>query len=134
MPAAAPADTDDKRSRLYLRGFLDQVISPGTLAPAERDYIARAKTMLDQLSAECGRMLTRTVADPVGAVHAPTKYPAAAALSPVAAAPGGTNDTRDAAQHPSNGGQPAYAAGSLIDRLARLEARLEQLAKVIGLS
>jgi hypothetical protein len=134
MPAAGPADTSDTRSGLYLRGFLDQVISPGALAPAERDYIARSKTMLDQLSAECGRMLARTVADPVGPVPAPTKDPAAAASSPAAAVSEGTNDARDAAQQPSNGGQPAYAAGSLIDRLARLEARLEQLAQVIGRS
>jgi hypothetical protein len=84
------------------------------------------KVILDQLSAECERMLARKVSDLVGPLPEMVEVPIPAAPEPVAAASDRPMDTPRAG---SGGAETADAGGSLTERLARLEALLEQLIR-----
>ena len=127
---AAPA-TNEERSLLYLLRFVDHIISPGTLSPVERAYLAGAKVMFDQLSTECEKMLNRTVADLVGPPPEPMKVPLAS-REPVVAASENANATPDTPQTSLTGVQSTDAAVSLTSRLAKVEALLDKLTQVIG--
>jgi hypothetical protein len=51
---------------VYVLRLVDRVLSPGTLSPVERAFIAGAKVMFDHLSEACGKMLARKVTDLTG--------------------------------------------------------------------
>jgi hypothetical protein len=64
-PLAAVTDVQAEQERMVLAvlRLIDRVIGPGTLSPVEHAFVAGAKVMFDQLSAECARMLERKVSD-----------------------------------------------------------------------
>ena len=146
VPAAIPAITapttaetlpirplsDREWAFLYLLRDVDQVISLGTLSPFERAAMAGAKVVFDHLSAECERMLARKVSDLVGPLPELVEEPVSAAPETVAAPSDRPKDTPGAGSVPSSGAVPDGAGGSLTERLARLESRLEQLVQIIG--
>jgi hypothetical protein len=58
--------TAEERALLFVLRLVDNVVSPGTLSPVERAFMAGAKVMFDHLSMECDRMLERKVSDLTG--------------------------------------------------------------------
>jgi len=67
--------TDEERTMLYVLRLVDRVISPGTLSPVERAFIAGVKVMFDNLSTECERMLKRKVTDLTSSKAEPSGTP-----------------------------------------------------------
>lgn len=62
-PVTLGSLTDEERTLLAVLRLVDRIISPGTLSPVERAFMAGAKVMFDNLSAECKQMLDRKVTD-----------------------------------------------------------------------
>ena len=64
--------TDEEQLLLAVLRLIDRVVSPGTLSPVERAFVAGAKVMFDHLSNECERMLGHKVSDLTGYGADPT--------------------------------------------------------------
>jgi hypothetical protein len=62
-PPLLDRNTEEELVFLHLVRLMQRVIGPGTLSPVDRAFVAGAKAMLDHLSMECERMLTRRVSD-----------------------------------------------------------------------
>ncbi len=77
-PPMVDAATDEERAILHVLRLVDRVISPGTLSPVERAFIAGAKVMFDQLSSECDAMLKRKVSDLTRSLANPGETPVSA--------------------------------------------------------
>jgi len=75
VPLAVAPTTEEERTLLYVLRLVDRVISPGTLSPVERAFIAGVKVMFDNLSTECERMLKRRVTDLTPSIPKPSETP-----------------------------------------------------------
>jgi hypothetical protein len=79
--------TDEERVLMCVLRLLDRVISPGTLSPVERAFVAGAKMMFDQLSKECRTMLQRKPGDLIRSSAAPGQTPLSAGNVPAHGSP-----------------------------------------------
>ncbi len=155
-PAQPGAFSDEQRVLLDVLRLVERTPGPGILSSVERAYVEAAKVIFDELARASREMLERKVTNSIGAGSEPMEKPVSvgspniasasapghgpdlsgnsvSAASPkFAAASGIARDTLTASREAAVGVQPAGAAGSLTDRLARLEARLDQLCHVIG--
>jgi hypothetical protein len=135
-PAAFGPVTDEERVLITLVRHLDTIGSLRTLSPVEQALVAGAKINFERLAELCDAMLSRKPSDLVaGPPSPPPSLPPTEPTSTsgtVAAAPQHPEDTRGGKGALPAEEQPAGAAGSLMERLAMLESRLDHCTRLIG--
>jgi hypothetical protein len=75
LQGAIGAGSDEERAMAYVLRILDRVITPGTLSPVERAFVAGARVMFDELSKACRTMIRRKPADLIHGMAKPGQKP-----------------------------------------------------------
>lgn len=73
--APTNSTADEEQVLLSVLRLIDRIVSPGTLSPVERAFVAGAKVMFDHLSKECDKMLRRKVSDLTASQADPSIHP-----------------------------------------------------------
>jgi hypothetical protein len=129
------AEASDEELAIYaLLRIVLQNSGPVTLSPVPRAFVAGAKEVFRNLYETCDSMLNRKFADFMSTRADPTEKPVSTGSGVHAPASGITREAREAVHSAPSAAQLASASTgtSLVDRLARLEAGFDQLAKFTG--